>query len=536
MRPFADRIVRGLAVAFIAAAAIGAFATIGQVGLAWDEEPSLEQGDLMLAWYSSFFRDRRVLTVGDHLLYGGLVNAPVQLAHHAGLPLYETNHVVCVLFGIAGLCAAYWLAAKLWSPLAGLLAAVFLWLTPMYYGHSFNNSKDLPFAVLLLASMAAIRRLWDYLPDPPPRVWIPAALCFGGLAGIRSGGLMVFGYMVATLAAWLALRMRGTPPPAVAGARRSLVIAGLKIGVVMWGVLLVCWPLALDSPLLGPIRGARMTLRFHNMILPTRFAGADVMSHRLPWSYVPLWYGVTLPDFYFIAAAAGAIVLWKAVRDRRSWAARPEMPLFISLVAIGVLFPFYVVVIFHSILYDGVRHVLFMLPLMAVLAGVAVAAFLESAATIPRLVIGGAIAISLALTVGDMWRLHPFESVYFNRLSGGLPAQWKRFETDYWGQSYREAAEWLMAHPPQDVTTPIRVSNCSAAFLSGDIFAKTADGRARFREVGWQEDPVVFLATTRFACQEKVPGRVLHVVERMGVPLCFVILVDRAAYRPPTLF
>ena len=42
-----------------------------------------------------------------------------------------------------------------------------------------------------------------------------------------------------------------------------------------------------------------------------------------------------------------------------------------------------------------------------------------------------------------MLRLHPYGSLYINALQGGLPGINGRFEADYWGRSYKEAAEWL---------------------------------------------------------------------------------------------
>ena len=40
-------------------------------------------------------------------------------------------------------------------------------------------------------------------------------------------------------------------------------------------------------------------------------------------------------------------------------------------------------------------------------------------------------------------RLHPYEYIYYNRFVGGEQGAFRRFEMDYWGTSYREAAEYL---------------------------------------------------------------------------------------------
>jgi hypothetical protein len=45
-------------------------------------------------------------------------------------------------------------------------------------------------------------------------------------------------------------------------------------------------------------------------------------------------------------------------------------------------------------------------------------------------------------------RLHPYEYIYYNRLVGGVQGAFRRFELDYWGISYREAAAYLDATAP----------------------------------------------------------------------------------------
>ena len=43
-----------------------------------------------------------------------------------------------------------------------------------------------------------------------------------------------------------------------------------------------------------------------------------------------------------------------------------------------------------------------------------------------------------------MRALHPYEYTYFNRLvAGGMEQANQRFEMEYWGTSFLEAADWL---------------------------------------------------------------------------------------------
>src|SRR6185436_12983386 len=116
---------------------------------------------------------------------------------------------------------------------------------------------------------------------------------------------------------------------------------------------------------------------------------------------------------------------------------------------------------------------------------------------------------------------HPYESIYFNRLvAGGMVRGAARYETDYWGSSYKEAVEWLVAHHAD----PARVANVSAPFLTGQYLRDTATG---LTPVQRPENADVVLAITRWDGHRRWPGRILHVVRRAGVDLCYVIERDR---------
>jgi hypothetical protein len=49
-------------------------------------------------------------------------------------------------------------------------------------------------------------------------------------------------------------------------------------------------------------------------------------------------------------------------------------------------------------------------------------------------------------------RLHPYEYIYYNAFIDGVSGASRRFELDYWGTSYREAAGWLDENAPADAS------------------------------------------------------------------------------------
>jgi hypothetical protein len=127
-----------------------------------------------------------------------------------------------------------------------------------------------------------------------------------------------------------------------------------------------------------------------------------------------------------------------------------------------------------------------------------------------------------------MVELHPFQCVYFNRAIGGLQGADGRYETDYWGNSYKEGVEWLVAHYQGPYRRPVRVANTSKCILTS-YFLEKDDRPKRFVPVcdDSGDPPNILLTITRERRHQGIPGALVHLVSRQGVPLCYVYQVRR---------
>jgi hypothetical protein len=198
-----------------------------------------------------------------------------------------------------------------------------------------------------------------------------------------------------------------------------------------------------------------------------------------------------------------------------------EKLIFFAFVAV---FPIAAAAILKPIVYDGTRLFLFVIPPLAVLAGIGLSTFfsLGLPKTVKSVFAAGLVLVAL-LTAYDMIRTHPYEYVFFNRTSGGLRAAYGRFETEYWGTSYKEGMDWLSRNYKQDApSSTIRIANTSNPFLTSYYITSRPDLN-RFVQVGLRDNPDVVLSITRWNQHLDYPGRVLHVVSRMNTPLLYVI-------------
>jgi hypothetical protein len=148
---------------------------------------------------------------------------------------------------------------------------------------------------------------------------------------------------------------------------------------------------------------------------------------------------MTLPPVVIAGAALSVPRLGSSERSR------------IQLAAIWafILVPAGYAVIRGLTLYDGIRHMFFIVPPIAVLA----AAGWDAALSFRPVRVAWATAAILVLGCVEplvfQVRNHPNQTVYFSPVMGGPRAAFGRYEMDYWGNCVLEAVRWSATQAEQ---------------------------------------------------------------------------------------
>jgi hypothetical protein len=524
----------------LAAFAVLIVFTFRSYGVTVDERHSNLNGRYFIDWYASGFHDRAIIDEGNQRLYGSFFNSiSAFISDNSPLGLYETGHLVIAITSLIGVFFAYRLGKRLAGPIAGFFSALLLILTPVYYGHSFINPKDIPFAVLFLISVYYLTVSYDHLPLLGAKRVIILGAAIGLTLGIRVGAVMLFGYLLVLIALWLVARYRQNSSyrgRVVWNDLRSAAFSCIAVGAVAWIVMLIWWPYGQVSPILNPLRALKRNADFTDFSANSLYQGRFIPSDALPRGYLPTWFSITLPEFYALILSIGVIALLvrRLVRKPTSEPVDADRQSKILFLIFATGFPVATAIVMHPILYDGNRHFLFVVPPLAVLTGVTLAWLLTKGLSRPlKLATAGVALVLGGMTAIDMIRLHPYEYVFFNRSFGGLKSALGHYETDYWGVSHKEGIDWLIDnYKPKAPKGSIRVANTAADFQTSYYLRPDRAETARFTPVGKRENPDVMLSITRYDVHLKYPGKVLHVVERMGTPLLYVTELNSDAGRP----
>ncbi len=500
-------------------------ATFGDYGISGDAGVQHRMGRRLLRWYATLGHEPRVTDNLDITKYGGLFEMAAELvAAVSPLEPFKSRHLATLGVALLAFYAVLRMGKRLGGPRGGFLALLVLALTPVFYGHSFYNSKDIPYAALHALALAAILACDDW-----PRTSWKRALGTGVLIGLASNlrvsGLVLFAWALCLWLATLVLRSGPLGRPGWPAWRDLVRLMARWLGAVAagWTVMVAFWPWAMLDPLRNPFRAAARFSDFWAQML-IFYDGRLLPAREVSRFYLPNWFALTMPELYLVAGVLGALglaLLWRA----RRLGASAYLPLlqaaWLASIPLAIVSG---VVVRHVPLYDGLRHFLFLVPVLAVLAGVSVAAFLRAPA--PRVVtIAGVAAFALAcgLTLADMVRLHPYESVYFNRLvAGGEKAGVDHYEGDYWCLSYKEGCDWLMKRfAGARCRQPIKVGSYSIRQQTDYYFRQTEEGRRLFVSVPADQGDFV-MATTRFQDHLREPGKRVFTVERMGAKLLYL--------------
>ncbi len=184
-----------------------------------------------------------------------------------------------------------------------------------------------------------------------------------------------------------------------------------------------------------------------------------------------------------------------------------------AFVVLAFAIPFTLLSVPGRTIYDGARHFFFGHPIIAVFAALGVQTALP---TLRRA--APPVAMTVALLIGvnlyDLATYHPYQSLYFNRIAGGIQAANGRYETDYWALSYRQAIEWMNGN----LTTPARLGMWGTA-MAGELFLD----RNRFTLTDLSRSPDYFLSITRLHRHLSRTGCTIYRVKLRGISLCVLM-------------
>jgi 4-amino-4-deoxy-L-arabinose transferase-like glycosyltransferase len=443
-----------VALAVLTAIVVVAFFTFEDYGLGWDDYTHRQYGEMLYSYYASGFTDVRVFSFVNLFYYGGGFDiAATILGKLLPFEIFDTRRLLGAMVGIVGLAIVWRTARRVGGPTAGIAALVLLATTPLYYGHMYINAKDTPFAVAMVFLLYAFIRAFDEYPKPRPSTIVLFGFALGCAIGTRViGGIsLVFAGVGALFLLTAEIRTLGMRDAAMRTATHAGRLAlSLPLAYVVMGLI---WPWSVQSPL-NPIRAIEYYSNFWETPWKEMFDGVAVLIPNMPRTYVPKLCLLKFPEIFIglsIAGIAGSIVA------SLTGSVEPKKRASLMLLVAAAVIPVAMTVITKPVMYNGIRHFLFVTPPLAILGGLAAAFIYQRAEVYRHAYAVAAVAIFAALigwTTVEFVRIHPYQYALFNHAAGGVRGAANRYMIDYWGLAVKETAESMIETIAESHITP----------------------------------------------------------------------------------
>ncbi len=395
--------------------------------------------------------------------YGVALQLPMVLAEDINdfemtdFEIYQMRHLFNFMVYFCGLVALFFIIKDLTkSDFAALAGTAMFYLFPHFFASSYYNVKDMLFIPMFIISCLFMLKL---LRTRKAGYIVLFALFTALATNIRILGIMtVPAALVCMLAEDVLARSKRTELRELiphAGQRKFIftLLPYILLPLLTLGFMLLIAPASWDDPAGYLKLVVGRSLDYEVWTRTMMFMGKPISYDAIPWYYLPVWMGITVPLFDIAMFFAGAFFiiaplfkngrLASFIRDRYLW-----------MFLLFFLLPFLVQIMGSIKIYLGWRHMYMLMVPLCVISAYGLQRLHKRLSggkaqalkwVIPIITIAALIAGTVRVAVN-----HPFQYSLFNAI--GAPIG-EGFDRDYYRMSAKQALEYILERKPEGKVT-----------------------------------------------------------------------------------
>ncbi|HLP72466.1 MAG TPA: tetratricopeptide repeat protein [Bacteroidales bacterium] len=434
--------------------------------------------------------------------------------------IYTFRNMMSALAGWLTILVTALFAAWLRGYLAGIVVLLLFSVSPTFLGHSFNNLKDVPFA---LAYISAVFFSFRFIIKSGRVILRDAVILTFGIAfciSIRAGGIILICYLFLFLSAWYLIKYLETGRMNTREAVRKLAwISAICLAALLLSTIL--WPYALQDPLRN-IWKSYTVMAHYPATFRQIFEGKTEWSDFMPWYYLPKSMAITIPVIILAGFVLFFVLLYR-LRTLKNF-------ILYGFLAFTVLFPVLFAIIEKANLYSSWRQFLFVYPGIVILSASGIIGLIELIkARFLKAIVIGIFAFMAFHPVKYMFKNHPYEYIYYNELTGGLRGAYTKYETDYYYTSQAEASRWLKNYLAQkNVRGRIKVAATYSVSWDFRDMPDIETSWIRYEERSMQDWDYAIVVNRYIplpVLRQDLwpPDNAIHVIYADSIPICAVL-------------
>ena len=371
-------------------------------------------------------------------LMGGLSNLLNTLVGNGSIGNYvhnaltfELTHLITAFVGIIGTLSFLLLSRKITSlTYLGLLASTFLFSIPLWTGSLFHNLKDVPLATGYTLISIGLIFFVNFFDDKKKRLigQLIIYLAFIIIMGTRPA--IIFPILISFFFAFFTLWYYQKIKP----------LRILKSFTLSFSVLIISTPLLLPQFLSEPKQSLLRLLGVSSEFpwAGTTYTAGELYEASFNLKYYLLWLFAQTPLLILFFFISGLFFFFKNLSVKKF---DKNQFILIMFFIQFITVPTYALLV-QSAIYNGLRHILFIYPAIALFAAYGFISIFTLARTQfqKRFVV---VLLVLAILIPNIegLRLRPFQQLYFNPIISLFYTVSTSWETEFLGTSFREAIQ-----------------------------------------------------------------------------------------------
>ena len=401
--------------------------TLGDYGVAWDEGYYIYSGIFRCNWLADpsletvdrYWREVHEHTPLPQVLAGATERLFNQKLHL--LNRISSARVSSVLFVFALTYALFSFARELYGTRTAFLVTLSFFFLPRVFYHSHLATAD--YAMTAMWFLVA----YAYWKGFRQRGWIFASSVLMGFALLtKIHAVLIY---IPLLLYW-ALYQRGRKSRSCARPRSTL----LPLLIIPPVIFVAFWPWLWKDI---PNRTAEyLAFYLRHADIPVYYLGETYYS--APWHYPFVMTIVTLPLAVSVPLLIGLLTTGTGKDGKTD-----------AFILCNALVPLLAIAV-QVAKYDGVRLFLPAFPFLCLVAGRGIERVMRFAGKrrLAGPVFWGYAALLAVTVYFSVFRIHPYQSSYFNAAVGGTRGAARMgFEPEYWGNAYVGLLEWMNERP-----------------------------------------------------------------------------------------
>ena len=363
-----------------------------------------------------------------------------QNINNFGAHLLAKHLVVFITFFTSGIFVYLIISKIINNSSFCITATVLYFLYPYLFGHGLFNPKDIPFLCFwIICTYVSINIFNNLLNNKDLKYSDVLLIAFlsSFLFSIRVAGVLIFMQYVFTFIIFLKSKKLSLSS-FIKNTYKKILFFILFTVLFIYLLHPVYWL----NPFLFIEAIEYMSKHFNNVCTLT--LGKCMFSKNLDPTYIPIWISVKLPILILI----GLILL--PLTEKKIFVNKTNNIAFGTLLFSSFFIPI-TLILLKVRLYDELRQIMFLIPLIFILGVVSLYVFSKKIFYFFSF-------ITLIIFLVENVKIYPHQYAWFNTPSRILNLS-KNFELDYWGLSSRELAKNISRLNKQTSQKPCILAN-----------------------------------------------------------------------------